>query len=135
MGAASFTNAYDGIISQSESMNVVQKERVPAAYLNGIPSSWRDDLYTARTKERTFRFIGLSETDAFSTNPQTIGGVTIPMQSSFTDGSSGTAVFQKETVRVTRERMSPSLWTVTVTQTGSELYLNGTLLIAGPTWM
>lgn len=142
MGAAStYQLAFDGKVTEEEYFSPLQKELLPSVFVDGVPTSWAQHLWTSKTKERVFVFIGLSYDMAHSTNNTcTVSDANgksfvVPLQSKFVDGSSGSAVFQQEVVKISREQMSPHLWKLTVRQSGSALYDNGTLVVAGPTWM
>lgn len=139
--AASYQAAFDGKVVEEEYQSAVQKERLPAVFTDGVPTSWATHLWTSKTKDRVFVFIGLSydmahPSDASVTVTDANGNsFVVPLQSKFADGSSGSAVFQQEAVRVTREQMSPHLWKLTIRQSGSELYDNGVKVVSGPSWM
>lgn len=98
------------------------------------------ELVTCQIKEQVFRFEGAGYTDAHTTGSITVVDVnnvsyTFNCSPSVSDGSSGTRVMVKEEVEVRRERMSPHMWIVEVVRKGYRYYLNGRLLINGPTWM
>lgn len=141
--AASYQAAFDGKVVEEEYQSAVQKERLPAVFTDGVPTSWATHLWTSKTKDRVFVFIGLSYDMAHPSAATVTVTVTdannksfvVPLQSKFADGSSGSAVFQQEAVRITREQMSPHLWKLTIRQSGSELYDNGTKVVNGPSWM
>lgn len=137
MGAASsFQAAFCGRVEQNEFTQIVDLNTGTTGGF--IPVFYRE-LVKRNAKTQTFTFTGLNETDANTTSPQTVedfGGTsyTVPMASSATDGSSGTKVFETESVQVTRRRLSPGLWEVVVKRTGSEYWANNVRIINGPSW-
>ena len=129
---------FDGV-SEREYSQFVAKETVPAVYVDGVPTSWRTDAYTARYKEQVFRFEGLTDSQAHDTSAVTVTDVagaqyTITPATSITDGSSGSASFEQEVVEVDREHMSPHLWRMIVTRRGGQLFRNGTSIVSPPAW-
>ena len=111
-------------------------------YSNGIGGTvaYRN-LVTARVVEQTFRFEGVPSSLAESTGSVTVtdlGGssYTFALVSSVTDGSSGSRVFEVESVQVSRSRASPHMWTITVTRRATRYYLNGSRITLSnePTW-
>lgn len=96
--------------------------------------------YVGTYETQSFTFEGLTESQANYDGEITCTDVagtiyTFNLRESFTDASTGSAVFATEECRVQRTRVSPHLWTVTFTRTGAKLYQNGVLKFNGPTWM
>lgn len=128
---------FDGKVEQEE---FTQSVAVDAGYTGGYIPVWYRNLITRKAKTQTFTFTGCSYSDAHSTGSvevTDIGGATytVPLDPSFTDSSSGSAVFETESVRVRRRRISYHLWEVVVSRTGSAYYNNNMLWINGPSWM
>lgn len=99
------------------------------------------NLVTARVVEQTFRFEGVPPSLAKYTGSVTVtdlGGssYTFALVSSVTDGSSGSRVFEVESVQVSRARASPHMRTITVTRRATRYYLNGSRITLSnePTW-
>lgn len=108
----------------------------------GVVSSAYRNLVTARTVEQTFRFEGVPASLVDSTASVTVADIggksyTFAPFCSFTDGSTGTRVFEVESVNVSRVRMSPHMWELTVTRRGVRYYVNGTKLNLAnePAWL
>ena len=134
--AITFQNAFNGKANQDEYTQIVDLD---AGYTTGTYPTFYRDLVTRISKTQEFTFQGLSESQAHETSTKTVtdvGGTSysVPMVSSVTDGSTGTKTFETESVQVTRRHFSPHLWEVVVRRTGSQYYLNGTMVIAGPSW-
>ena len=96
--------------------------------------------YVGTYETQSFVFEGLTESQANFDGEITCTDVagtiyTFNLRESFTDASTGTAVFATEECRVQRTRVSPHLWSVTFTRTGAKYYLNGVILFSGPSWM
>ena len=127
--AASFQAAFSGLVQQPEYTQIHDFE-----YSGSVRS-----LVTRCVKEQTFIFTGLAKANAMTTTSQTVTDIegtsyTVPMECSVTDSSSGTKVFETESVKVDRRRISPHLWKVVVHRVGSQYYHNGTLYVSGPSW-
>lgn len=111
-------------------------------YSNGIggTGAYRN-LVTARVVEQTFRFEGVPSSLAESTGSVTVtdvGGAsyTFAIKSSVTDGSTGSRVFEVESVSVQRARMSPHMGALSVTRRATRYYLNGAKIALSnePAW-
>ena len=61
---------------------------------------------------------------------------TFALVSSVTDGSSGSRVFEVESVQVSRARTTPHMRTITVTRRATRYFLNGSKITLSnePTW-
>lgn len=108
----------------------------------GIVSSAYRNLVVARTVEQTFRFEGVPASLVDSSASVTVSDVggksyTFAPVCSFTDGSTGSRVFEVESVNVARVRMSPHMWELTVTRRGVRYFINGTRLplVNEPAWL
>ena len=129
-------NFFDGKVAQEEFTQVVDLNTgTTGGYL---PIFFRE-LVTREAVTQTFTFTGCSYADAHSTAQVTvtdIGGhqYTFTPKSSVTDGSSGTKVFETESVQVRRRRISYHMWEVEVTRTGSRYLVNNAVIIHGPSW-
>ena len=129
-------NFFDGKVAQEEFTQVVDLNTgTTGGYL---PIFFRE-LVTREAVTQTFTFTGCSYADAHSTAQVTvtdIGGnqYTFTPKSSVTDGSSGTKVFETESVQVRRRRISYHMWEVEVTRTGSRYLVNNSVIINGPSW-
>lgn len=134
MASPTIADLFDGNVAQREYSSPSSVEFVNAART----------VVVVLTVEQTFRFEGLSETQAKSTadvSVTDVGGTqyTVPFKQSFSDGSTGYAIAPKEQVEIQRERMSPRLWRVTVTRRGSKAvryYGDGTTstIFSAPLW-
>lgn len=126
MGAATFQNAFCGIVHEDNYVQLYDLEVV------GLVRN----LVTAKVTEKTYRFKGLSYSDAHTSSASTTvtypagsnTSITVPLQSAFVDSSSGTKVFETRNVKVTRVPLSPRLWQVDVTVRDTDYYLNGVLM-------
>lgn len=129
-------NFFDGKVAQEEFTQVVDLNTgTTGGYL---PIFFRE-LVTREAVTQTFTFTGCSYDDAHSTAQVTvtdIGGhqYTFTPKSKVTDGSSGTKVFETESVQVRRRRISYHMWEVEVTRTGSRYLVNNSVIINGPSW-
>ena len=137
---AGLSDYFCGRVDQREYSQVHDFEF--GTYSNGIggPGASRN-LVTARVVEQTFRFEGVPPSLAETTESVTVtdvGGTsyTFALVSSVTDGSSGSRVFEVESVQVSRSRASPHMRTITVTRRATRYYLNGSKinLANEPTW-
>lgn len=129
-------NFFDGKVAQEEFTQVVDLNTgTTGGY---IPIFFRE-LVTREAVTQVFTFTGCSYDDAHSTAQVTvtdIGGhqYTFTPKSKVTDGSSGTKVFETESVQVRRRRISYHMWEVEVTRTGSRYLVNNEVIINGPSW-
>ena len=129
-------NFFDGKVAQEEFTQVVDLNTgTTGGYL---PIFFRE-LVTREAVTQVFTFTGCSYDDAHSTAQVTvtdIGGhqYTFTPKSKVTDGSSGTKVFETESVQVRRRRISYHMWEVEVTRTGSRYLVNNEVIINGPSW-
>ena len=129
-------NFFDGKVGQDEFTQIVDLNTgTTGGY---IPIFFRE-LVTREAVTQTFTFTGCSYADAHSTEQVTvtdIGGhqYTFTPKSKVTDGSSGTKVFETESVQVRRRRISYHMWEVEVTRTGSRYLVNNSVIINGPSW-
>ena len=129
-------NFFDGKVAQEEFTQVVDLNTgTTGGY---IPIFFRE-LVTREAVTQVFTFTGCSYDDAHSTAQVTvtdIGGhqYTFTPKSSVTDGSSGTKVFETESVQVRRRRISYHMWEVEVARTGSRYLVNNEVIINGPSW-
>ncbi len=103
-------------------------------------SSYTRNFVTAKVVEQTFRFMGLTRAQAFATGAVTVSDLdgnlyAVPFASSLADGSSGSRVMIVEEVSMQRTPMSPRMWEVSVTRRGMRYYVNGVMVIAGPSWI
>lgn len=137
---AGLSDYFCGRVDQREYSQVHDFEF--GTYSNGIGGTvaYRN-LVTARVVEQTFRFEGVPASLAESTGSVTVTDVggssyTFALVSSVTDGSSGSRVFEVESVQVSRARASPHMWTITVTRRATRYYLNGSRITLSnePTW-
>lgn len=137
---AGLSDYFCGRVDQREYSQVHDFEF--GTYSNGIGGTvaYRN-LVTARVVEQTFRFEGVPASLAESTGSVTVtdlGGssYTFALVSSVTDGSSGSRVFEVESVQVSRSRASPHMRTITVTRRATRYYLNGSRITLSnePTW-
>ena len=89
------------------------------------------NLYFAEFEERHYSFIGVPASllpVSGSVSVTDVGNVThlVPLDPTFIDGSSGTAIVEKDSVSVNVQRMSPHLWRVDVVRRVAALkYNNG----------
>ena len=103
-------------------------------------ASYTRNFVTAKVIEQTFRFLGLTRALAFGTGSVTVADLngneyTFTLKSSITDGSSGSRAMVTEEVNVQRIPISPHLWELTVTRRGLRYFVNGTQILAGPSWI
>ena len=147
VSASSLNPYFTGMVIQHEYARQEDFEFIPnytsVTDQNGVTtqyvSSYTRNLVTAHVVEQSFRFEGLNYEMAHTKVAQTVTDAsgatwTVPMENSWTDGSHGSRVFEKESVEVTREPMSPHMWVVTVVRRGTRYKLNGTSIINPPTW-
>ncbi len=98
------------------------------------------NLYVASYETRTYSFEGVpvSMIDSLpsSVSVTDVGGAahTVYLSGYVTDGSSGTAAFEKDKNAVTIRRISPHMCAIDVSRTIGSLACNGTTVIAAPTW-
>lgn len=123
---ASVTQCFCGKVEQREYAQFLLKERVPTLFIDGMPAAWKTITWLSKTKEQTFRFEGLTAAQAHATGPVEVTDVsgtsyTVPMVSEVTDGSTGSAIFVSHAVEVTRRRMTPHMWEVTVVVRDADL--------------
>lgn len=137
---AGLSDYFCGRVDQREYSQVHDFEF--GTYSNGIggTGAYRN-LVTARVVEQTFRFEGVPASLAESTGSVTVSDVggasyTFALVSSVTDGSSGSRVFEVESVQVSRARATPHMRTLTVTRRATRYYLNGShiALAKEPAW-
>ena len=103
-------------------------------------ASYTRNFVTAKVIEQTFRFLGLTRALAYGTGSVTVADLngneyTFDLKSSITDGASGSRVMITEEVNVQRIPISPHLWELVVTRRGLRYFVNGTQIIAGPSWI
>ena len=147
MASSALNPYFTGQVIQHEYARMEDFEFVPnygtITDSNGVTTryvgSYSRTLVTAHVVEQTFRFEGLSHSLAHTQESQTVTDAsgaswTVPMVGSYTDGSSGSRVFEQESVEVIREPMSPHMWSVTVTRRGTRYKANGTTIIIPPSW-
>ena len=138
---------FTGSVRQHEYVRVEDFEFVPTYVTNThtdgstskYVSAYSRNLVTAHVVEQVFTFEGLSFEMAHTKISQNVKDAsesswTVPMVGSFTDGSDGSRVFEKEVVEVTREPMSPHLWRVVVMRRGTRYKVNNTNRIDPPSW-
>lgn len=137
---AGLSDYFCGRVDQREYSQVHDFEF--GTYSNGIGGTgvYRN-LVTARVVEQTFRFEGVPASLAESTGSVTVSDVggasyTFAPVSSVTDGSSGSRVFEVESVQVSRARATPHMRTLTVTRRATRYYLNGSRIALAnePAW-
>ena len=95
-------------------------------FLRGVRTVW-----TCKTVEQKFTFIGAPISDAFTTDDVTVTDVngdriTIAMKPEIKDGSTGTAISITDRTDISRTGFSPHLRNVEVTRRASFYYANGT---------
>lgn len=123
---SAYQNAFVGLVDQNEYTQVYDF----APLYSSTGSYLGRELVTQKVIEKTYRFNGLSYTEAHTTNAQSVidingNTVSVPFQSSFRDGSTGTKVFEVYSCNVVRTRISPHLWDVSVKVRESEYFVNG----------
>lgn len=137
---AGLSDYFCGRVDQREYSQVHDFEF--GTYSNGIggTGAYRN-LVTARVVEQTFRFEGVPASLAESTGSVTVSDVggasyTFAPVSSVTDGSTGSRVFEVESVQVSRARATPHMRTLTVTRRATRYYLNGSRIALAnePAW-
>lgn len=148
--SATMQSLFDGQVHERSYSQVHDFEFVPnySTYTdsNGNTSryiaSYTRNLVTAKTLEQEFRFSGLTEAQAHSTDSITVttaagGSYTFVPETKIVDGSSGSRVFEVERVDVERIHVTPHLWDLVVRRSGTRYYLNGTLISMSnyPTWL
>lgn len=126
---SAYQNAFVGLVDQNEYTQVY--DFVPLYSSTG--SYLGRELVTQKAIEKTYRFNGLSYTEAHTTATQSVidingNTVSVPFESSFRDGSSGSKVMEVYSCNVVRSRISPHLWDVSVKVRESTYYVNGTQL-------
>lgn len=111
--AMALADYFDGKVDQTEYVQALAKEG--------------GHLYRGTMTSRRFTFTGVPTT-IVNDLPESvavtdIGGeqYTIPLRASFTDGSTGYAIFPAEEVKVVKTRMSYHMWQITVEWLTGEL--------------
>lgn len=133
---AGFSDCFCGKVEQREYSQFLSKEQVPTLIVDGKPVSWKIVTSMSKTNEKTFRFEGLTASQADETGSVEVTDVsgtsyTVPLQSEVTDGSTGTAIFVSHEVQVTRRRMTTHMWEVTVVVRDSQLLQRDTNAATG----
>lgn len=123
---ASVSECFCGKVEQREYAQFLSKEQVPTLFVDGKPAAWKIVTYLSKTTEQTFRFEGMTHAQAHETGTVEVTDVhgvkySVPMQSEVTDGSTGTAIFVSHEVQVSRRRMTPHMWEVTVVVRDAQL--------------
>ena len=122
----SFQSAFCGKVEQNEYSQVFD-------FLTLYSSSGQylgRELVVQHVTESTFRFHGLSASEALSGGEITITDIggnsyTIPLERQYRDGSTGTKVLELYSATVQRTRFSPRLWDVVVRVRSSSYTVNG----------
>lgn len=125
--AQTLADFFDGKVNQSH-------------YSQAISVVAGEGRYVGVYETQRFTFTGVPSSLAHSTASVTLTDLdgktyTFEPQHKFVDASTGSAVFPKTQVKVTRARMSLHMWILTVERTGAKLYQNGVRIKDGPTWM
>lgn len=123
---ATLADFFDGKVDQQE-------------YSQSVAVIAGEGRYTADVKTQRFTFVAVPSDLAHSESEITVTDIderqyTFTPKGSFSDASTGYAVFATEEVKVTRARLSYHLWTLTVERTGRRLYLDGEIKFNGPSW-
>ena len=102
--------------------------------VDGVPVSWSEgiNVFTAKVTEETFRFTGLSYAaahDTGSVNVTDVGRIsyTVPLDPALTQLTYDDLSWEKYSVTIQRNRISPHLWELVVTVKNAVLYLNGSV--------
>lgn len=139
----SMSKYFCGAVAISKSAQVTHLEIVPGGYYvtdeNGNKefnqTTVHRNLYTTKTIERRFVFEGVPATTAdYLSGSVTVTDIngkeyTVSFDENIVDGSSGTAVLEKESNHVNITKMSPRLRTVEVVNRVSTHFCNGVQII------
>lgn len=146
---ATLADYFAGVSGVSRYSQIVQLEMIPNMYTvtdketgetKTYISSYTRNLYIGEYETRTYVFEGvpvaLAENLPGSVSVTEVGGTshTVKLTSYVTDGSSGTAIFEKDRNTVAIHRATPHMRTIEVTRTVGRLLMNGSQIIAAPSW-
>lgn len=140
---ATISECFCGAVTVRRFSQVVHLEMIPnVVIIDGVKNvtGYTRNLYTGDYETRTYVFEGVPAAVADSlpgsVTVTDVGGKshTVSFSNYVTDGSSGTAVFEKDSNAVTVSRMSPHMRRVEVTRTVGSLKCNGVTVIAAPAW-
>ncbi len=140
---ASIADYFGGVVTVRRHSQVVNLEMIPnVVIIDGVKNvtGYTRNLYTGDFETRTYVFEGVpaAMADALtgSVTVLDVGGKShvVSFANYVTDGSSGTAVFEKDSNAVVVSRMSPHMRRVEVTRTVASLKCNGAVVVAAPNW-
>lgn len=146
---ATLADYFAGVTGVSRHSQIVQLEMIPNMYTvtdketgetKTYISSYTRNLYIGEYETRTYVFEGvpvaLAENLPKSVTVTEVGGKshTVQLTSYVSDGSSGTAIFEKDRNTVAIHRATPHMRTIEVTRTVGGLLMNGSQIIAAPSW-
>ena len=123
MATSSIADYFHGRIAKREYSQAVGCEQIPTYIVDGVPQGWHWVTYKANFTEEVFEFLGVpgdlkDSTDSVTVTDSCGTQYTVSLDRSCT--VQGTAMFETESNRVSREKMSPHQWRIIVThRTGS----------------
>jgi len=140
------SECFAGVVRKSCHAQVVHLEMIPqyvsVTDTNGVTTKsvtgFQRNLYVGTYETRSYLFEGVPASLALPASVTVAdvdgGSHTVSLVPSVADGSTGTAVFEKDRNEVSVSRASPHMRTIEVTRTVGALYCNGALAIAAPSW-
>lgn len=128
---AGIADYFAGRVHRNEYDQAVGIEERVARYVDNVPQGYYYVLYRAHIVEETFEFIGVPPSladygngtgESAAVSVTDVGGKTHSV--SFVSSSTviGTAMFETESNRVVRTRISPHMWRITVTHKTGGIY-------------
>ena len=129
-----------GVVNTEKHSQILQVEMVPTGTstdASGVVSvlGWRRDVYTGEYTTRTFVFEGVPVATANSLSGSVAvadidgSSYNVKLTPYVTDGSSGSAIFEKENNAVSVRKISPHMCRVEVVNRTGVLKLNGKSII------
>lgn len=140
---ATLADYFNGNVTRQKYAQIFCLEYFPVSTtVDGVPviTTYVRNLYTASFESRSYSFEGIpvSMIDSLpaSVTVTDVGGAshTVYLSASVTDGSSGSAAFEKDKNAVNIRRISPHMCAIDVTRTIGSLACNGVTVIAAPSW-
>lgn len=132
----SISKYFCGLVSENKYAQVTHLEIIPVGII--IEGQFQQtgqmrNLYTSKTIERRFLFEGVPATLSLPESASVIDidgkSYTVSFVESVVDGSSGTAVLEKESNQVSINKFSPHLRSIEVVHKTSTHYLNNKQII------
>lgn len=133
--ATELAKMFDGKVVQNEYVqSVAALKWRNETLVDGVTVSWAEgiNLFTAKVTEKTFRFEGLSYAAAHDTGSVTVtdvGGISheVPLDAALVQPTYTDLSWEKHSVQVSRNRMTPHMWELVVVVRDAVLYMNGSV--------